>query len=195
MDPVGASRTTQVVVVVGTRGQGSNMLALGRAMSDPEFPAELLAVVASNHDAPAIQKARSLGYPVRIADPDPAHLGASLEGADLVCLAGYMRKVPLDLVTQFRGRMLNIHPSLLPKYGGQGMYGRKVHEAVLSAKESESGCTVHLVTEEYDDGATLLQDRCPVLPDDTPETLAARVQQLEHRIYPQAVREWCHRHG
>ncbi|MFN3683119.1 MAG: formyltransferase family protein, partial [Fimbriimonadaceae bacterium] len=107
----------------------------------------------------------------------------------LVCLAGYMRLLPKEVLDSFPNRVLNIHPALLPKFGGKGMYGMRVHEAVLRAGEAESGCTVHLVNERYDEGPIVVQLRCPVLPDDTPETLAARVLELEHRAYPEAVRK------
>ena len=112
---------------------------------------------------------------------------AALDGADVVCLAGYAKLVPAEVVVRFPGRMLNVHPALLPKYGGKGMWGQRVHEAVIAAGETESGCTVHLVDEEYDRGPILLQMTCPVLSDDTPESLGARVLALEHVAYPQAL--------
>lgn len=104
-----------------------------------------------------------------------------------VVLAGFLARIPADFVRAFAGRMLNVHPSLLPKYGGKGMYGAHVHKAVLAAGESESGMSVHWVTEQYDEGAILFQAACPVLPDDTPESLASRVLQLEHAYYPRAI--------
>ena len=106
---------------------------------------------------------------------------------DIILLAGYMRKVPDAVVAAFPDRMLNIHPALLPKFGGEGMYGIHVHTAVLEAGETETGATVHFVNEEYDKGEILLQRTVPVLPDDTPETLAARVLECEHRLYPDAL--------
>jgi len=108
-------------------------------------------------------------------------------GADLVVLAGYVKKVPAEVVLSWRGRMLNIHPALLPRHGGAGMYGRRVHRAVLEAGDVRSGATVHLVTEEYDRGPVLGQASVPVLPDDSPDTLAARVLAVEHRLLPAAV--------
>jgi len=110
---------------------------------------------------------------------------------DLVCLAGYMRILTPILVRPFRDRMLNIHPALLPKYGGAGFYGHHVHEAVLKAGEKESGATVHFVVEKTDAGPILLQGKVPVEPGDTPESLAARVLRVEHAIYPEAVRLVC----
>jgi len=110
---------------------------------------------------------------------------------DVVCLAGYLKKLGPDIIQTFQGRILNIHPALLPKYGGPGMYGHFVHEAVLAAGEKESGCTVHVVDEEFDHGPVLAQARVPVLPADTPESLAARVLEEEHRLYPLTLKEFC----
>ena len=116
----------------------------------------------------------------------------ALSSCSIVCLAGFLRLLPTEVLNGFPGRILNIHPSLLPKFGGKGMYGIRVHEAVLAAGENESGCTVHLVSEHYDEGAILLQRRCAVLPDDTPETLAARVLKEEHIAYIQAIKDMIH---
>ncbi len=110
---------------------------------------------------------------------------------DLVCLAGYMRILTPVMVKAFPYRIMNIHPALLPKFGGQGMYGHHVHEAVLAAKEKESGATVHFVTEGVDAGPIILQGSVKVLSNDTLETLAQRVLQVEHQIYPEAVRLFC----
>jgi phosphoribosylglycinamide formyltransferase-1 len=107
--------------------------------------------------------------------------------ADLVVLAGYLKRVPAAVLEAYAGRVLNIHPALLPRHGGPGMYGRRVHEAVLGAGDSSSGATVHLVTEDYDRGPILGQAAVPVLPGDTPDSLAQRVLQVEHRLLPAAV--------
>jgi phosphoribosylglycinamide formyltransferase 1 len=106
---------------------------------------------------------------------------------DLVVLAGFLWKVPGNLVQAFPNRIINIHPALLPKYGGKGMYGHFVHEAVIAASETESGITIHFVNEKYDDGAPILQERVTITPEDTPETLAAKVLVLEHKWYPLIV--------
>ena len=106
---------------------------------------------------------------------------------DLVVLAGFMRMIPAALVNAFPRRIINIHPALLPKYGGKGMYGRHVHEAVITAGEKESGITIHYVNEQYDEGEHLLQVKCPVLPEDTPESLAERIHALEHAHYAGVV--------
>jgi phosphoribosylglycinamide formyltransferase-1 len=102
-------------------------------------------------------------------------------------LAGYLRLLPVEVLRKFPGRVLNIHPALLPKFGGKGMYGRHVHEAVIASGDSESGASVHLVDERYDEGQVLVQRRCSVLPDDTPQSLAARVLKEEHLAYVEAL--------
>ena len=105
----------------------------------------------------------------------------------LIVLAGFLLKVPPSIIDRYRGRMINIHPALMPAYGGKGMWGHHVHEAVLASGDTQSGISIHLVDEEYDHGATLLQARCSILPGDTPDTLAARIHSLEHFYYPRAI--------
>lgn len=147
-------------------------------------------VLGTKADAPALAAASELGLNVAvvpISDTYAADLEQALTGADWICLAGYMRLLPASIVQKWDHRILNIHPALLPKFGGKGMYGHYVHEAVLAAGETESGCSVHWVTEQYDEGAIVHQMRCPVLPDDTPESLAARVLKLEHQCYYDAL--------
>jgi phosphoribosylglycinamide formyltransferase-1 len=106
---------------------------------------------------------------------------------ELLVLAGYLRLVPAPVISAYRSRIINVHPSLLPAFGGKGMYGHRVHQAVLASGARESGATVHLVDEVYDHGRVLAQARVPVLPDDTPQRLAARVLEVEHRLLPAAV--------
>ena len=106
---------------------------------------------------------------------------------DLIVLAGFMRLIPAALVQAFPQRIINIHPALLPEFGGKGMYGHHVHEAVIAAGEKESGITIHYVNERYDEGEHIAQFRCPVLPDDTPDSLAERIHGLEHAHYPAVV--------
>ncbi|MBL8087353.1 MAG: phosphoribosylglycinamide formyltransferase [Chthonomonas sp.] len=183
----------RMVILVGSRGRGSNMANLVTACSDGRLAADPVLVICARIDAPACAVATQLGITVEVVSPKSESYASGLmrvlESArpTVICLAGYMSLLPRIVVQAFAGRILNIHPALLPKYGGKGMYGMHVHEAVLAHGESESGCTVHLVTEEYDEGAILLQKRCEVLSDDTVETLAARVLQLEHQAYPEAV--------
>lgn len=177
-------------ILVGTKGRGSNMAAIIRACQSGEVPGTVIVVVAPSEASPALEVAREMGVPTKVVPFDEnfgANLLASLEGCNVVCLAGFMRLVPTSVLEAFPDRVLNIHPALLPKFGGKGMYGHHVHEAVIAAGETESGCTVHAVNERYDEGPIILQLKCPVQPDDTPETLAARVLELEHKAFAQAL--------
>ena len=113
---------------------------------------------------------------------------------DFIILAGFLWKIPSALIQAYPNKIINIHPALLPKYGGKGMYGQFVHEAVLAARESESGITVHLVDDLYDHGQMIFQTTCPVLPDDTAATLAQRIHALEHKHYPGVVEQFVMQH-
>ena len=170
-------------------GRGSNLEALATACAG-RSDIELSAVI-SDREAPALQLARNSGIPaVRLEDPADAALWLKVladSGAELLVLAGYLRLVPAEVVAMYSGRIINIHPALLPRHGGPGMYGSRVHRAVLEAGDSESGATVHLVDEVYDRGRILGQARLQVLPTDSPESLARRVLALEHRLLPEAV--------
>lgn len=177
-------------VAVAVSGRGSNLEALFRALP-PDAPARIVLVVSDRAEAPALDCARAHGVTaVALNDPaDAAEWLVHLERyqVDLVVLAGYLKLVPAVVVTRYRNRIINIHPALLPNFGGRGMYGRRVHEAVLASGARESGATVHLVDEVYDRGAVLAQARVPVLPGDTPDRLAARVLEAEHRLLPSVV--------
>jgi phosphoribosylglycinamide formyltransferase 1 len=177
-------------VAVAVSGRGSNLEALLHALG-PAAPARVVLVLSDRPDARALERAREHGVPAEVLSlpADAAEWLVRLERhrADLVVLAGYLKLVPAPVITRFRDRILNIHPALLPAFGGKGMYGLRVHEAVLASGARESGATVHLVDEAYDRGAVLGQARVPVLPDDTPDRLAARVLEVEHRLLPAAV--------
>jgi phosphoribosylglycinamide formyltransferase 1 len=177
-------------VAVAVSGRGTNLEALLRALG-PEAPARVVLVLSNRADAPASERAARQGIAtVTLRDhADGREWLSSLErhGVDLLVLAGYVKLVPADVIARYRGRILNVHPALLPAFGGEGMYGRRVHEAVLASGARESGATVHLVDEVYDRGAILGQVRVPVLPGDDPETLASRVLEAEHRLLPAAV--------
>ncbi len=150
-----------------------------------------MALALSDRAAPGLELARQRGIPtLELADPAEgrAWLAAlSAHRIDLVVLAGYLKLVPDTVIDRYRGSIINIHPALLPAFGGPGMYGRRVHEAVLASGSTVSGATVHLVDEVYDHGAVLAQARVPVLTGDTPDTLAARVLDAEHRLLPAVV--------
>lgn len=183
----------KLAVFVGTKGRGSNLMAIYGAIQDGRLPAELVLVIGTKAEAPALERARLAGIPtavVSVGDHYEARLDAALAaaGADTIALAGYLRKLPELLVGRFKGRILNVHPALLPSFGGKGMYGHHVHEAVLAYGAKVSGCTVHLVDAEYDTGPVILQRVIPVHEDDTPETLAARILPAEHDAFIEALR-------
>lgn len=184
----------RVAILIGPKGRGSNMLALAASCHDGRVPADLAVVVSPKPETPAVLAALELGIEIEVVDPESAvDYGAALldvlhrRRADWICLAGYLRLLPKAVLAAYPGRILNVHPALLPKFGGKGMYGRHVHEAVMAAGETESGCTVHFVTENYDEGPPILQLKCPVEPDDTPDTLALRVLKLEHSAFSEAL--------
>jgi len=182
-------------VAVLISGRGSNMEALIKAARAPGYSAEIALVISNTAEAPGLEIARGLGVEALAISAKPygkdreAHeraIDAVLveRGIAIVCLAGYMRILTPYLVGRWAGRMLNIHPSLLPAYPGLDTHGR-----ALAAGEPEHGCTVHLVTEVMDDGPVLAQATVPVLPGDDEDALAARVLEQEHRIYPAALAE------
>ena len=154
-------------------------------------------VISNNSSSGALERAKNENIPAYHisgkAYPEQKELDLAIvdilkkHEVNLVILAGYMKKIGPDMIDAFRGRILNIHPALLPKYGGKGMYGKFVHEAVIAAGEKVSGPTVHVVDDRYDHGKILAQMEVPVMPDDTVETLSARVLEKEHIIYPDAI--------
>jgi len=177
-------------VAVAVSGRGSNLEALLHALG-AEAPARVVLVLSNRPDAAALERARAHGIPAE-ALTDSADGAEWLDRlarheVDLLVLAGYLKLVPAAVIARFRDRVLNVHPALLPGFGGPGMYGHHVHEAVLASGARESGATVHLVDEVYDRGRILAQARVPVLPEDTPDTLAARVLAVEHRLLPAVV--------
>lgn len=180
-------------------GRGSNFRAIHEAIQSGTVPnTRITLVVSNNSKAGILEYARAQGIPsVHMSEGqfgNASLFAARLIGllrdhaVNLVVLAGYMKLLPAQLVAAYRNRIINIHPALLPKFGGKGMYGMRVHEAVIRAGEKVSGATVHLVDEEYDRGAILLQREVPVHPGDTPEALAARVLHVEHELYPEVLR-------
>ncbi|MCI1242662.1 MAG: phosphoribosylglycinamide formyltransferase [Acetobacter fabarum] len=188
--------TAKTPVAILLSGRGSNATALITAAQDPDFPARICLVLSNNPDAPGLDMARAAGLPTlaidhrsfgknRAAHERAIHAALEDSGAQAVCLAGYMRLLTPYLTTAWAGRMLNIHPSLLPSFPGL-----HTHERALAAGVRLHGCTVHLVTEGMDEGPILGQAAVPVLPGDTPDLLAARVLQQEHGLYPLALRHF-----
>ena len=174
-------------------GRGSNLQAIIEHFDNlaRERIAKVVLVASNRADSPALVRAAT-------ASIDIAHFNAADDGSellnllrkariDLVVLAGYLKRIPPSVIREYRGRMLNIHPALLPAFGGEGMYGARVHQAVIESGARESGVTVHLVDDEYDRGPIVSQWRVPVEPGDTADSLAARVLNVEHVVYPRTV--------
>lgn len=190
-----SEKSTHLRVAVLISGSGrtlQNFIDLSRA---GQLPIEIALTISSRGDVAGVERARRAGIPVEVIsrrDLPPEEFDRRVTeaidaaGADLVLMAGWL--CPWRIPPRFEHRVMNIHPALLPKYGGKGFYGHHVHEAVLAAGERESGCTVHFANNEYDAGPIILQRRVPVLPDDTPDTLAGRVFEQECIAYPEAIR-------
>ncbi len=180
-------------VVVFISGGGSNMLSLAKAAAEPDFPAEIIAVIADKADAGGLAKAEALGIPTRSFlrkdfESKDAHEAAILVeldrlSPDIICLAGYMRLLSATFIKRHEGRIINIHPSLLPLFPGL-----HTHQRAIDAGMKVAGCTVHFVTEGMDEGPIVAQAVVPVVDGDTADTLAARVLTVEHRTYPMALR-------
>lgn len=189
----------RIAILVSGVSRGTNMQAIIEACQQGQLPdSAVVAVIGSRDDAPALHKARALGVPTAVVNPkefpEPEMYGDALlwvlqkAQPDLICLAGYMRLLPAPVVAAYPMRIMNIHPALLPLFGGKGMYGLKVHQAVLESGMKVTGCTVHFVDYEYDTGPIILQRCISVQDDDTPETLAARLLPIEHQTYLEAIR-------
>lgn len=187
-------------LAVFASGSGTNLQALIDHFRENDA-ADVALVISDRAGSGALERARNAGIPAHHIPVQTRPIAAvtadtidalEAERIDLVALAGYLRLVPPDVVRRFHYRILNIHPALLPSFGGKGMYGRRVHEAVLAAGCRITGPTVHLVDERYDEGRIVAQWPVPVLDDDTAETLAQRVLRVEHVVYPAAV-EWLAR--
>ncbi len=192
-------------LAVFASGGGSNLQALIDRFNQPPNRTSLLRValvISDRQEAGALARARAAGIEAmhiqvggRPADLSTREMLAALDSADidLIALAGYLRLVPSAVIKRYPDRIVNIHPALLPQFGGKGMYGLNVHRAVIDAGARVSGATVHFVDENYDEGRIIAQQEVPVLPGDTPETLAARVLQAEHQLFPDALEQVARR--
>jgi formyltetrahydrofolate-dependent phosphoribosylglycinamide formyltransferase len=184
-------------VAVLASGSGTNLQAIIDRLHEPAEPAvEVVRVIGSRPGIGALERAAKHGVPASVSPPvdeEGAWLVSALEssGAGLVVLAGWLKLIPAKVVREFRGRMINIHPALLPSFGGPGMYGRRVHEAVVESGARISGPTVHFVDEIYDHGAIIAQWPVPVLETDDADSLAARVLTIEHRLLPAVVHAYA----
>jgi len=187
----------ELSIAVFASGGGTNLQSLIDSCKQGAWDGSITAVISNNSGAYALERARNeniaachisgVKFPER--ERFVGEMLRTLENhkVNLIVLAGYMKLLPVEVVRKYRNRILNIHPALLPKYGGKGMYGMNVHKAVIESGDSISGATVHFVDEIFDHGVILIQRTVPVLPDDDPESLAARVLKVEHKILPAAV--------
>ena len=187
------------IAVIGS-GRGSNMESICSAIDRGDLRATVVCVISNNSNAVILNRARKRDIPVfhishskfdsqDLLDQEMLNIFNKFN-VDLVCLAGYMKKLSPTIISEYQNRILNIHPALLPAFGGKGMYGANVHEAVIGSGARFSGASVHLVTEQYDEGRILAQDIVPVYPADTKDELAERVLQVEHKLYWRAIRQW-----
>ncbi|OGS39741.1 MAG: phosphoribosylglycinamide formyltransferase [Elusimicrobia bacterium RIFOXYD2_FULL_34_30] len=175
-------------------GSGSNLQEIIDACNEKRINAEVAVVISNRQNAYGLERALKSSIPAVYIDPKKEDFNKKVieilekYKVELVCLAGFLLKISEEFVKKYRGKILNIHPALLPKYGGAGMYGVHVHDAVIKAKEKVSGCTVHIVDEEYDKGTIILQKKVKVFKSDTPEILQKRVLEQEHIAYPEAIK-------
>jgi formyltetrahydrofolate-dependent phosphoribosylglycinamide formyltransferase len=180
-------------------GAGTTLQNLIDRIADGRLAAKIAVVVASRADAGGLERARRAGIPAAVVArkefPDTERFNDALHAElarhdfNLVVMAGFLSQ--FELRGRYNGRVLNVHPALIPAFCGKGYYGERVHRAVLEAGVKVSGCTIHFADDEYDHGPIILQGAVPVLDDDTPEMLAARVHQLENELYPEAIRLWA----
>ncbi len=184
-------------IVVFASGSGTNFQAIIDGVESGQIDGQIRGLITNKSGIQAIERAKNHDIPQKPLPPSDfsdqaAYIDALLSqladwNTDLIALAGYMIKIPKEVIQEFEGRIVNIHPSLLPKYGGKGFYGMNVHRAVIKNGETESGCTVHLVTEKYDDGPILAQTKVPVKDSDDASSLAERVLKEEHKLFPSVI--------
>lgn len=192
---------TPLRIAVLASGSGTNFQAIVDKIASGGLNARVMVLICNNRNAYVLERARQAGiraehWSETAAGSRPTFVAGLLRilkesKVELIVLAGYMKLLPEEVVKEYQGRILNIHPALLPKHGGQGMYGMFVHEAVIAAKDTESGATIHFVDTEYDRGPIFLQRTVPVLPGDSPETLRERVLKLEHELLPEAIAKFA----
>ncbi|WP_290798768.1 phosphoribosylglycinamide formyltransferase [Flavihumibacter sp. UBA7668] len=188
------SPSSPLSLAIFASGAGSNAQKIIEHFRN--HPSIRVALIVSNKtDAGVLDKGREAIIPTFLLEKEQFFRGDAYVpdlrsmGIDFIVLAGFLWKVPAALIQAYPSRIINIHPALLPNYGGKGMYGKFVHEAVIAAGEKESGITIHYVDEQYDHGGTIFQATCPVLPNDTPDSLAERIHGLEHQHYPRVIEE------
>ena len=188
-------------IAVFVSGGGSNFMAIHHQIKQGKIPGEIVLVISNNPNCGAIEYANENSISHVIINetryPNSHTRGELLTDTclkaeiNLICLAGYMKMLPPAFVKQYENKILNIHPGLLPEFGGKGFFGMRVHEAVINSGKRESGVTVHFVDEIYDHGPIILQKKVEVLETDTAESLAARILKLEHELFPEVVKAFC----
>ncbi len=179
-------------IVIFASGGGTNAQRIAEYFqSNPEVV--IKKIYSNNKDAYVLTRATNLGIPSMVFNRSEFYGSRTVlnelrkDQPDLIVLAGFLWLIPENLIQAYEGKIINIHPALLPKYGGKGMYGHHVHEAILKNKDKESGITIHYVNERYDEGRTILQARCNVYDSDTPDTLAQRIHNLEYKHFPEVI--------
>lgn len=186
-------------IVVFASGSGTNFQAIIDAVGKGRINGQISGLITNKSGIGAIDRAKKHEIDCRVMAPasfsdEDAYIAQLLKQladwqTDIIALAGYMIKIPAEVINRYEGRILNIHPALLPKFGGKGFYGQKVHEAVIQSDEIESGCTVHLVTEQYDEGPILAQAKVTITEEDDASVLAKRILEQEHLLYPKVIAE------
>jgi phosphoribosylglycinamide formyltransferase-1 len=181
-------------IVIFASGSGTNAENIIKYFSNKNT-AKVKLVLSNKPDALVLKRAAALGVPAVKFDRDDFYKSGKVlsvlreYNTDLIVLAGFLWLVPLPVLNEYEGRIINIHPALLPRYGGKGMYGEKVHISVIENREKESGITIHYVNNEYDAGDIIFQARCPVDMNDTPDTLASKIHTLEYKHFPRVIED------
>ena len=188
-------------IAVFASGRGSNFKAIHKKIKSGEIPGRVVCVISDKPNPPVFDKADEEKIPTHYINRKQFKKKKEYSNflinilkkykTELIVLAGYLKLIPPEVVDEYRNKIINIHPALLPKYGGRGYYGMKVHQAVIDSGDKKSGATVHIVDEIYDNGQIVKQEEVEVKPDDTPQDLADRVLQMEHKIFPQVVKAFC----
>ena len=188
-------------IAVFASGTGSNFTSIHKAIQSGDINGKIILLISNNSNCKAVEFAKKNGIKVFVINKDiisdivkyEDFLFKELESAeiDLIVLAGYLKMIPLNVISNYKNRILNIHPSLLPKFGGKGFYGMKVHRAVIESKEVFTGATVHFVDEIYDNGPIVMQEKVSVLEHDDSESIARKVLAIEHKLLPYIVQKFC----
>lgn len=180
-------------IAIFASGSGTNAENIIKHFSDKKV-AKVTLILTENPNAFVLERSKNQNVHTLVFSLEELKGGSILKelqdrNTDYIVLAGFLKLIPSDIIDAFPNRIINIHPALLPKFGGKGMYGKKVHNAVIDSKEKESGITIHYVNKHYDEGSIIFQAKCPVLENDTPESLAQRIHSLEHKHFPQVIED------